>query len=157
MKKSSEGKDYIVGLFDSIYLALEAFEFRLNEIGKQGKLVRFFTNKRLRKELDKMNSLICLQVSSLEQEWFPEELNPSPPKGSKTQTLSSDELWNSLFGNIFAITWDSFLNTLKKQISIKTISEEDALKSILDYSNTGTVNRFRFVEFLVSNMPIFKN
>lgn len=48
------------------------FESKLLNLEKQGRLVRFLTNNRLRRQLDRLNSTLCLQLTELENDFLKE-------------------------------------------------------------------------------------
>ena len=58
-------------------------------------------------------------------------------------------IWDNLFGNqVYVVPWNLFIRKLNTtNVTIDNTAEKQ-LKTILDYSNTGSVTRFKFGEFL---------
>jgi hypothetical protein len=54
-------------LIQSLLHNLTQFELKLSTLNRSGRLIRFFTNKRLRRHLDYLNSDIGLQIGELEK------------------------------------------------------------------------------------------
>jgi len=60
--------------------------------------------------------------------------------------------WNKLYGSeTFVVEWPDFVRGLAISISKP---EEDSLKTIIDYSRTGSVTRYKFQEFLKGFGPL---
>jgi SH2 domain len=219
------------GLVEEIDSALTAYEKKLKDLKKQNRLVRFLTNNRLRKQLDRLNSRLCLQVKNLEEEvlgqvFAQDRTAPQMPPGpgtvggqqqymsplsgtpafsspganytgggalapslgatpgyssnyGPTQTLSSvpavsqegfygptptaarmrlsdavdaQEVgaadWSVMFGpQMTIVPWDDFVDRFRDFADLDQI-QEFVLKDILDHANTGSVTRFKFLEFM---------
>mmetsp|Transcript_14999 Transcript_14999/g.20981 ORF Transcript_14999/g.20981 Transcript_14999/m.20981 type:complete len:915 (+) Transcript_14999:136-2880(+) len=81
--------------------------------------------------------------------------NTLPPT---TITQAVDEpqrlIWDELFGKeTYVIEWKDFIDGLNKRIPV-TPEDEQQLATIIDYSRTGSVTRFKFQEFLKGFGPL---
>jgi len=65
-------------------------------------------------------------------------------------------VWDVLFGSdVGVVEWDQFIHGLGTQRNVAlTIEEINQLKTIIDYSNAGSVTCFRFLEFLKGFGPL---
>ncbi len=62
------------------------------------------------------------------------------------------QIWNKFFGtDIFVVYWDDFVKGVNLPISK---DEEQQLKTVIDYSQTGSVTRYKFTEFLKGFGPL---
>lgn len=174
-----------IEIIQGIISTLTLYENKLMQLEKSGRIVRFFVSHRLRKQLDHLNSFLCMQVSGLEAE-IKSKINvpfkssikylqyenlmidqPSSPTPSRIQNPSASkdpsedkfieevtQIWASLFGKeTFVVTWVEFLSQFKTKTPVNP-TEENVLKDIIDHSNTGNVNHYKFIEFLKGFGPL---
>jgi hypothetical protein len=60
-------------------------------------------------------------------------------------------VWDKRFGDVYVKEWSEFIVGLKIPISAE---ESSQLRTIIDYSRTGSVTRYKFIEFLKGFGPL---
>eukprot|EP01114_Cavostelium_apophysatum_P010543 TRINITY_DN2439_c0_g1_i1.p1 TRINITY_DN2439_c0_g1~~TRINITY_DN2439_c0_g1_i1.p1 ORF type:complete len:552 (+),score=137.51 TRINITY_DN2439_c0_g1_i1:904-2559(+) len=96
-----------------------------------------------------------LKDSNTEEESVEQEAESRMRLAAMIEDQDVKDLWAELFGlEAFMISWDVFMNGLRKVLTEVKSDEEIVLRYVLDNSGTGFINQHRFAEFLKGFGPV---
>jgi len=108
-------------------------------------------NEKEKKEID-YHSLLQNDLKVLDEKKEPDHIIAEEPDHEEQKEYNvSDSIWNKYYGDTYVVEWKDFINGLPFKV---TQEQERQLVTIIDYSMTNSVTKYKFSEFLKGFGPL---